>query len=344
MVSDFENPSAGFLSREARRWVVRLASGEMTESEARRFQKWLYADPKHRDAFRRERRLWQEMEALQGAFAAGMRDQPVSGSSLPSPQPANEREERLPAIQRKKTFAVFRWVAACFALFVLWAQFGSVWIADHRTAEGELRKVELPDGSTAHLNTATAMNVRYENGARHIELLQGEALFDVRRDTSRPFRVTTPNGVVEVLGTRFGVAHSKENLKVTVLSGEVAVYAPSQQALSVAKNPQAVRLTAGQAVDYRAGSPSLRVRNVNIHASLPWVRGSIVIDEMPFAEAIEKLDSYYPGRVLILHEHVLKQPVSGLFHVGQAESAILALASTQGLRATRITDYLLVLR
>lgn len=324
--------------------MVRLASGEMTEPEARRFQKWLHADPKHRDVFRQERRLWQELEALKATFASSLQEETGDSLSACRSSPANEWAVGLPAVQRKKPFAVFRWTAACFCLFVLWAQFGAAWFADHRTAEGELRKVELPDGSTAHLNTATTLNVRYENGVRHIELLEGEVLFDVRRDASRPFRVTTENGVVEVLGTRFAVSHSKENLQVTVLSGEVAVYAPSQPFLPVAETAQAVHLTAGQAVDYLAGSPSHAVRKVNVHAALPWTRGSIVIDDMPFAKAVEKLDAYYPGRVLILREHATQQPVSGLFHVDQAKNAILALASTQGLHATHITDYLLVLR
>ncbi|CCQ89637.1 putative Anti-FecI sigma factor, FecR [Nitrospina gracilis 3/211] len=342
MASDKGKAFSDELPQEARRWVVRLASGEMTQPEARRFKKWLHADTKHRDAFRRERRLWQEMEALKGAFAADLQDGPAF--PLPVPGPANEWDGRASAPLRKKPVAVFRWAAACFFLFVLWAQFGSIWLADHRTAEGELRKVELPDGSTAHLNTATAMNVRYENGMRHIQLLKGEALFDVRRDASRPFRVTSGNGVVEVLGTRFGVSHSKENLKVTVLSGEVVVYASSQSSLPVAENPRALHLTAGESVDFMEGVPTQAVRKVNVHAALPWTRGRIVIDEMPFADAIAKLDAYFPGRVLILREHAAQQPVSGLFHVDQAESAILALASTQGLRATRITDYLLVLR
>ncbi|MGP0630064.1 FecR family protein [Nitrospina sp. 32_T5] len=344
MVSDKGKALPDESPQEARQWVVRLASGEMTPSEARRFKKWLHADARHRDAFRRERRLWQELEALRGAFAADMPGSPVPVSSAPAVGPANDVDPLLSSPRSKNPFAVFRWAAACFCLFVLWAQFGFLWLADHRTAEGELRRVELPDGSTAHLNTATAMNVHYENGVRHIELLEGEALFDVRRDASRPFRVTTRQGVVEVLGTRFGVSHSKESLEVTVLSGEVAVVPPSQSSLPVAENPRAVHLTAGQAVEYISGSPSQTVRNVNVHAVLPWTRGRIVIDEMPFADAIEKLDAYFPGRVLILREHAAQQPVSGLFHVDQAQSAIRALASTQGLRATHITDYLLVLR
>src|SRR5690606_36114713 len=55
------------------------------------------------------------------------------------------------------------------------------------TATGEQRTVELPDGSSIQLNTGTVVEVDYRRDARRLRLVEGEALFDVAEEPSRPF-------------------------------------------------------------------------------------------------------------------------------------------------------------
>jgi transmembrane sensor len=87
-------------------------------------------------------------------------------------------------------------------------------------------KVTLSDGSVVWL--AARSNIRYQNpfkeGYRNIDL-DGEAYFEIERDTLHPFTVNTKSLVVRVLGTSFTVNSFAENdaAQVSVRSGKVSV-------------------------------------------------------------------------------------------------------------------------
>jgi transmembrane sensor len=89
------------------------------------------------------------------------------------------------------------------------------------------RGIALPDGSLVLMSPHS--NIRYsDNGAsgnREV-YLEGEAYFDVVRDTLHPFFVYTGNVVTRVLGTSFIVRNRGGNEKITVSvkTGKVAVY------------------------------------------------------------------------------------------------------------------------
>ncbi|HYE37039.1 FecR family protein [Methylocaldum sp.] len=93
--------------------------------------------------------------------------------------------------------------------------------ADFRTAKGEIRAVLLPDGSRATLNADSAVALRFEDSVRRIELLRGEAFFEVAKDTARPFVVASGEGETKAVGTTFTVRQSKEKTEVAMLEGVV---------------------------------------------------------------------------------------------------------------------------
>ncbi len=93
----------------------------------------------------------------------------------------------------------------------------------YSTVIGEQRAFELADGSIVNLNTHSRIAVHFSSGAREIELLQGEALFRVRHDASRPFRVKTTDAVVQAVGTQFNVYARGDATLVSVVEGKVAI-------------------------------------------------------------------------------------------------------------------------
>ncbi len=89
---------------------------------------------------------------------------------------------------------------------------------------GDQRTIRLDDGSIIHLNSQSRVHVRYSSGERLIELEQGQALFDVVRDATRPFRVRAGSADILAVGTQFDVyRRSGGDLTVTVVEGKVAV-------------------------------------------------------------------------------------------------------------------------
>ncbi|MCZ9336070.1 FecR family protein, partial [Klebsiella pneumoniae] len=76
------------------------------------------------------------------------------------------------------------------------------------------------------LNTASALSIRYSESERALMLEAGEALFQVAKDTARPFIVRAGAGETQALGTVFAVRRSGEDVRVVVAEGRVMVRAP----------------------------------------------------------------------------------------------------------------------
>jgi len=75
----------------------------------------------------------------------------------------------------------------------------------YATALGEQRSVRFEDGSTVELNSRSKIRVKYSKQERDVELIEGQALFHVAHDTSRPFIVAVGATRVRAVGTEFDV-------------------------------------------------------------------------------------------------------------------------------------------
>ena len=311
------------LAAIARDWVVRLASGEVSEGDMVRFKAWRAADPANRAAFDEARALWHETQAVQSAFAQ---------TGLVTPW-RRHRGVRAAAIGGA--------LAASLAVMVAFDDLKTAAFADYSTAQGAQRTVSLGDGSTAYLNTESAIAVFFSAAERRVELLHGEVYFDVAPDSMRPFRVAARGGMTQAVGTAFVVRENGLRVTVSVTHGIVRVRSPENAGTNAAGTLTA---QAGQRVAYREGVAPWELGAVAAADAAPWRGGRIVIDNLPFADAIAELDRYRPGRVVLLGDKTRYRPVSGVFEVGRLDEALVGLAATQGLRPLLITPYLLVLQ
>lgn len=180
-----------------------------------------------------------------------------------------------------------------------------------RTERGRLLGRDLPDGSSVSLAANTQGVVRYFRDRREVALAHGEMRFDVQRDTSRPFVVSTGWGRVEVLGTVFSVSSREGGMRVAVAQGRVAVFAAAH---GVNGNGDVV-LGAGQAVAVdRDGlhAPSA-TRPDSVGA---WRDGWLVFEGTPLPDAIAQWNDYLPQPIRLLHAAALaSQRLSGTFPV-----------------------------
>ncbi|WP_010528500.1 FecR family protein, partial [Thermophagus xiamenensis] len=65
-------------------------------------------------------------------------------------------------------------------------------------------KTQLPDGTTAWLNSGSTLSYTIPFKQRKVTL-EGEGFFNVRKDSIHPFVVKGKQGAVRVLGTRFNI-------------------------------------------------------------------------------------------------------------------------------------------
>jgi transmembrane sensor len=181
--------------------------------------------------------------------------------------------------------------------------------------------------------------VSYTADERRIELLRGEALFDVVPDRQKPFRVLAQGGVTQAVGTAFAVHAQDRQTQVVVTKGTVAV----STAMEGPERGSTVTVQKNQQTIYRQDRTPSAVQAVEGDSLVAWARGSIVIERQPFARAMAELNRYRSGRIVVLADLSRTKPVSGRFTIAGIDDAIVALASTQHLKVLRITDYLILI-
>jgi len=195
------------------------------------------------------------------------------------------------------------------------------------------RVVQLADGSTAVLDAGTALALSFDDRQRHLRLLRGQAWFQVAHE-ARPFQVEAAGGLVRDIGTAFSVSMLDTTVTTQVSAGVVDVR-PGDGSVQ--------RLHAGQARAFRDGHWLQPAQLEDPESMAPWRRGEVVIDDLPAAQAITDLARYRRAPVWVLGGQGARIRVSGLFHLQQPDTAIVAVAAQAGLRVQRLPGGALLL-
>lgn len=133
-------------------------------------------------------------------------------------------------------YSVFAAVAAAIVLLLLFRPWetsstGPGWYPNGFKAEtqrGETKRFHLADGSTIHLNSESKLEIGtgFGEGSRNVKL-EGEAFFQIAKDPSNPFMITTDQLTTTVLGTSFNIRAfpEEDHQMVAVKTGKVKVNA-----------------------------------------------------------------------------------------------------------------------
>jgi transmembrane sensor len=208
------------------------------------------------------------------------------------------------------------------------------------TRVGETRGVPLEDGSRMVLDTGSRVKVTFNATARDIELLQGQAHFEVAHEARRPFRVHTRAIEVVAVGTAFDVAALPARTTVTLIEGRVKVRAMTGAA---AGDPRVDMLTPGQQWGVDAAGRPLGEKEVKIADVTAWQRGNVVIDDDPLEEALAVINRYSNTRIVVRDPAVQSRHVSGTFRIGDVETEVVVLEHYFGLREISRSDREIVL-
>jgi len=157
------------------------------------------------------------------------------------------------------------------------------------TGTGQIKKLDLPDGSKIWLNAQTSIRVSKSFGNhtnRNIYLDEGEAFFEVSKNPARPFLVITKSITTRVLGTSFNVKAYKQlnSATVTVRTGRVQV-SDKQKKLAV--------LLPNQKITYSTKEHTGYVSTYNAENSRTWAEGKTVLNHVSFNELALAIHNVY---------------------------------------------------
>ena len=198
----------------------------------------------------------------------------------------------------------------------------------YETAVAETRQIALDDGSTLYLDAETRILATLSKTARRIELLDGQAYFDVASDLGRPFVVRTSGLTVTVTGTRFTVSSRGGHVAVAVESGSVE--AAHDAALS--------RLSRGDRVSLRRPYRKAETASIDPNSVGSFRNSRILVENVPFDELIEQLDAYYDGDIWLSDSSLAETRISGSFDLDRPADALRAAARSQNARVRQVSS------
>lgn len=304
---------------EAIEWMVRLRSGHATAADRQDFERWQARDARNAQAWAR---LANTVDTPYAALRA-------VESRLPGQ--AREAREVLLRPSRRHLLRGLMLAAPAGGALLLADRFVPLdaFTADLSTGTAERRAFTLDDGSTVTLNARSMVDVSFDGDLRSLRLREGEIVVQVARDPSRPLVVSTAQGTVRALGTRFLVRQAAGQTRVAVLEHSVE--------LRAAASGERATLQAGEGAVFGADTiDRLDAAQVDSGA---WMRGQLVVQRQPLSQVVGELQRYRRG-ILRVAPEVASLPVHGVLPLDDVDRALAALADTLPIRVSRFGPWL----
>lgn len=196
-------------------------------------------------------------------------------------------------------------------------------INEIRTPAGQTLIVYLSDGTKVHLNAASSLKFpgTFTSASRKV-FLSGEAYFEVTKNKTKPFIVSTANQEVEVLGTHFNVnAYDNEaDSRTTLIEGSVKIH-PKHFAKS------SILIPGQQAV---LGKQILSVTDVDPNGVLAWRGGYFLFNNEDLESIMRKLERVYGIEVIYKTKKNPELTFAGRISQQRSLTSILKILSETG--------------
>jgi transmembrane sensor len=233
---------------------------------------------------------------------------------------------------------------------------GGWWFHDrdhYQTAHAEQRSWRMPDGSTVHLNSSSEIRVRFDARQRRIELVRGQALFQVAKDAQRPFWVYAGDTAVRAVGTEFDVYRQPGRTLISVLEGRVAVWRLPDDVFEHARRALdsdgsdgmrqlIAQLDADQQALISGRSAEISQRGGTVRKTVAWLQRQVVFDHDPLGSAIEEFNRYAERHIRVDGMELRATQISGIFSAYDAESFLRFLERQPDIRVQRGSEEIVV--
>lgn len=297
--------------KQAVEWFVKLQSEQCSEKERARFDKWLLKHENHIVAFEQAEQIWANMDDLKF----------IPLSSLDAARSAKPIKSNLVKL------------ASCI-LFIFSALItGGIWL-DHNaeaviysTEIGEHRCVDLADNSHVDLNTNTRVSVKMSLLGRKVDLIQGEAQFEVSHNPFRPFTVTVGDLNIRDIGTVFNVRKQVQGAIVSVLEGEVE--------LDNGRNVNNESIVAGNQRSYSENKGLGILQKVEPEKISAWINGHLVFTHASLSDVIGELERYHDVHFIFADKNLAEETLSGTFNSSDLNPFLHALETMLPIQVKR---------
>lgn len=243
-------------------------------------------------------------------------------------------------IDQYKSF--YNWTAAACVLFIFSITSYQVFtkmnnnkveVTDAKTFNDDIRLLCLSDGTRVWLNENSEIEypVQFAKNERTVTL-KGEAFFEVKRDPSRPFIITSGTIKTTVLGTSFNIKAYNNTPEVNVRTGKVQVESLKNTVL----------LERGYKAVYTSDNSLLQKQKTNV-LEPQWKKVLIYVDGLTLAQVLSKLKADHQFEVNYLDDDLKNLTIKGTLDTRQGLYEMLqtiAFALEIKIRSTGNNTYL----
>jgi transmembrane sensor len=351
----------------AAEWLARLRESNLTLEETCAWQQWMGQDARHRRAFKELEDVWEMFGSVaqpEPASAHEIRMDTYDGSvpvgdwissHSKAPRPASLRAAPRCATPRRPLPHRYAF-AATLVIALTCVGVGSLFApslvsnsrgVDYTTTVGENAHVLLADGSGVQLGGHTRIRVTLSAHVRQIDLLAGEACFEVAKDPTRPFLVRAGTANVTAVGTEFNVRRSGDRVVVSVLEGRVLVQSMApvipiawiQPSVAVGA---AAPLKAGQRTTFnRRGLESTQAVS-DSSSVVAWQHGRLAFEAEPLRYVIQDVNRYATKPIVLADERTGDIRVTGTVTEANIVGWINSLQTAFGIRSEIDADRIIL--
>lgn len=204
-----------------------------------------------------------------------------------------------------------------------------------QTPDGQKKEITLPDGSTIWINSGSTFRYASNFGEKNREVyLEGEAYFDVARDTTKTFIVHADKITIKVLGTSFNVKCYPElkTIETTVISGTVSlenaeteegmnkeiVILNKKEKATFLRNQQKMYITKNKTREEENEVEPIQLRKITLNEEesgyiASWKDQVLSFNNESFEEMAHKLQRWYNVKIIIQDEKLKNYRYKGKF-------------------------------
>lgn len=268
---------------QASLWMARLWADDVTQQDRDAFHCWKGANVENAKA-------WEKLELIQQKFAKVPQNN-LSRRVLSPKQHGISRRQML----------MFAGVSFASLGLGLSSYSPSPDGEKYVTAVGEIKALSLADGTDIAMNTDSQLFINFTQDKRELYLTKGEILI-TNAHHSTPLHVTTSQGRILPIGTRFSVREFAASTQVCVYEGEVELHP-----LLGLGSPH---LVAGQHAQFDRRAVA-RIEN-NTSQDALWLEQKIQAQSTPLTQFIHELARYRKG-ILNVEPELSELKLTGVF-------------------------------
>ncbi|MEI7830496.1 MAG: FecR domain-containing protein, partial [Prolixibacteraceae bacterium] len=145
----------------------------------------------------------------------------------------------------------------------------------------------LPDGTKGWLNSNSKLRYNGDFYEHRQVTLNGEAFFDVYKDSKRPFVLNTNDIAIKVLGTRFNIAsyENEKNVEVVLEEGKIE--------LKEKGTDKSFTMKPNDLIVYDKAHNDYSLEIVQPQKYLSWTEGKLTFRNDPLDVVARRLERWY---------------------------------------------------